>query len=59
MQVEGFDRLVASYWQRLKPLYRKLHAYVRYKLRKQYPGRFGPRDPIPAHLLGTLAYDDC
>lgn len=52
-QVDRFDQVVTRYWQALRPLYRKLHAYVRYKLRAYYPGRFGARDPIPVHLLGV------
>ena len=55
LKVEHFDSVVTCYWQALRPLYRKLHAYVRYKLRAQYPGRFGARDPIPVHLLGACA----
>ena len=51
--MEHFDSVVTRYWQTLRPLYRKLHAYVRYKLRALYPGRFGARDPIPVHLLGA------
>ena len=43
------DSLLAA----LRPLYHKLHAYLRYRLRALYPGRFGARNPIPVHLLGA------
>jgi peptidyl-dipeptidase A len=45
------DRLYAQ----VKPLYEKLHCYVRGRLRKRYPeAKIGPRAPIPAHLLGNM-----
>ena len=41
-------------WQQLSPFYKKLHAYVRSKLVKQY-GRHMPKDgTIPAHLSGNM-----
>ena len=48
------DRL----WTQLRPLYRSLHTYVRWKLREHY-GEIVPADgPIPAHLLGNLWAQD-
>jgi len=41
-------------WQGLKPLYEKLHAYVRNKLAAQYPGKVQPGGALPAHLLGNM-----
>jgi len=41
-------------WQGLKPLYQKLHAYVRNKLHKQYPEVVTTNGAIPAHLLGNM-----
>ena len=62
--------LCKSYFlQGLKPLYEKLHAYVRNKLAAQYPGKVGtiletgfehflfqvqPGGALPAHLLGNM-----
>jgi peptidyl-dipeptidase A len=45
------DRL----WNQVKPLYEKLHCYVRGRLAKQYGAdKVKPDAPIPAHLLGNL-----
>lgn len=45
------DRL----WNQVKPLYEKLHCYVRGRLAKQYGAdKVKPGAPIPAHLLGNL-----
>ncbi|XP_031573665.1 angiotensin-converting enzyme-like [Actinia tenebrosa] len=44
---------VGKLWMDLKPLYMELHAFVRYRLRKQYPVVLDS-EPIPAHLLGNM-----
>jgi peptidyl-dipeptidase A len=45
------DRL----WDQVKPLYDKLHCYVRARLRKRYGAdKIGEKAPIPAHLLGNM-----
>ena len=36
------------------PLYRKIHAYVRYFLSKKYPSVMPKDGTIPAHLLGNM-----
>lgn len=42
-------------WQNLKPLYDQLHAYVRYKLHKNYGCEVVPKTgPLPAHVLGNM-----
>ncbi|MCL2660637.1 MAG: M2 family metallopeptidase, partial [Acidobacteriaceae bacterium] len=42
-------------WKQLKPLYRELHAYVRYKLIQKYGAAAErPDGMIPAHLLGNM-----
>ncbi|GAU87321.1 hypothetical protein RvY_00195-2 [Ramazzottius varieornatus] len=44
-------------WQQLKPLYEQLHAYIRHKLKEQYPtvkALSNTNSPIPAHLLGNM-----
>lgn len=42
-------------WEKLRPLYEQLHAYVRNKLRQKYGEEIVPIDgPIPAHLLGNM-----
>ncbi|XP_055374373.1 angiotensin-converting enzyme isoform X2 [Condylostylus longicornis] len=38
--------------KQIEPLYKELHAYVRYNLIKKYPGvRLKPNKPIPQHLM--------
>jgi peptidyl-dipeptidase A len=48
-----FEAETERLWQEVKPLYEKLHCYVRTELRKAYPA-IGPKDPIPAHVLGNM-----
>ena len=48
-----FDEKVMTMFEKVKPLYQELHAYVRDKLSERYPGRFDPKGPIPAHLFGN------
>ena len=42
-------------WDQMKPLYEKIHAYVRFRFR-QYWGedKIDQYSPIPAHLLGNM-----
>jgi peptidyl-dipeptidase A len=48
---EELDRL----WKQVRPLYLKLHAYVRSKLREKYGDEVVPENgPLPAHLLGNM-----
>jgi peptidyl-dipeptidase A len=48
--VQELDRL----WEQVRPLYLKLHAYVRVKLREKYGDIVPANGPIPAHLLGNV-----
>lgn len=48
------EQLDAIY-ERLKPLYQLLHAYVRRKLAKLYPDKVSELvGPLPAHVLGDM-----
>ncbi|KAJ8252833.1 hypothetical protein GJAV_G00206100 [Gymnothorax javanicus] len=38
----------------IMPLYKELHAYVRSKLQKVYPGHIHSDGGLPAHLLGDM-----
>ncbi|KAG7158224.1 Angiotensin-converting enzyme-like 3 [Homarus americanus] len=38
-------------------VYKKLHAYVRMRLQKVYPGKIDLTGPIPAHILEMPSYD--
>ena len=42
----------------MRPLYLKLHAYVRMKLRQKYGDAVPENGPIPAHLVGNLWAQD-
>ena len=53
-ETEDFAALVESLWNELRPLYLELHAYVRYKLMKAYPGKVSGGNYIEAHLLGNM-----
>src|SRR5207302_7314318 len=48
------DRLSAQ----VRPLYLKLHAYARMKLRERYGDAVPANGPIPAHLLGNIWAQD-
>jgi peptidyl-dipeptidase A len=54
MPPDDFTKELDRLWDQVRPLYLKLHAYVRMKLRERY-GDIVPADgPIPAHLLGNI-----
>ncbi|EDO34063.1 predicted protein, partial [Nematostella vectensis] len=48
-----FTAVIKKLWTDVKPLYKELHAYVRFQLKKKYAGMSGS-GPIPAHLLGNM-----
>ena len=48
------DRL----WGQVRPLYLKLHAYMRMKLREKYGDVVPAAGPLPAHLLGNIWAQD-
>ena len=53
-EVDNLESAVEKLYTDLKPLYEELHAYVRYKLSKKYPGKVSKDGPIPAHILGNM-----
>nr|XP_050033967.1 angiotensin-converting enzyme-like [Dermacentor andersoni] len=53
-ETENMTEIVDKLWEELSPLYKKLHAYVRMRLREIYPGRLPQDGTIPAHLLGNM-----
>jgi peptidyl-dipeptidase A len=58
MPPDEFTKELDRLWDQVRPLYLKLHAYVRMKLRAKY-GDLVPADgPIPAHLLGNIWAQD-
>jgi len=55
MPPEEFAKETDRLWERLRPLYESLHAYVRGQLAKKYGAALVPaKGPIPAQLLGNL-----
>ncbi|KAL9965320.1 hypothetical protein ACROYT_G029106 [Oculina patagonica] len=53
-EVDDLEGMVEGFWDKLKPLYQELHAYVRYKLSQKYKEKMSPKGAIPAHLLGNM-----
>jgi peptidyl-dipeptidase A len=53
-EVDDLGAIVEKLWNDVRPLYLELHAYVRYKLTKVYPGKVFEDDYIEAHLLGNM-----
>jgi peptidyl-dipeptidase A len=58
MTPDAFAREVDRLWTQVEPLYKSLHAYVRWKLRAKYGDAVPANGPIPAHLLGNLWAQD-
>jgi peptidyl-dipeptidase A len=54
MPPEQFSKELDRLWTQVQPLYLKLHAYVRMKLREKYGEVVPDKGPIPAHLLGNI-----
>jgi hypothetical protein len=58
MRPDEFTRELDRLWDQVRPLYLKLHAYVRMKLREKYGDAVPENGPIPAHLLGNIWAQD-
>jgi len=55
MSAADFEHETARLWDAVRPLYEKLHCFVRGRLAKKYGADKVPKDgPIPAHLLGNM-----
>ena len=54
MPPDDFTRELDRLWDQVRPLYLKLHAYVRAKLHEKYGNIVPLTGPIPAHLLGNI-----
>jgi hypothetical protein len=53
-ETEDFKQQTATLWNTVEPYYQKLHAFVRMKLRKQYPNKMPTDGTIPVHILGSM-----
>ena len=58
MPPDAFTKELDRLWDQVRPLYLKLHAYTRMRLRQKYGDIVPENGPIPAHLLGNLWAQD-
>lgn len=49
-----FTKELDRLWDQVRPLYLKLHAYVRLRLHQKYGAVVSENAPIPAYLLGNI-----
>ncbi len=54
MPPDEFTKELDRLWEQVRPLYLKLHAYVRFKLHEKHGDLVPANGPIPAHLLGNI-----
>jgi peptidyl-dipeptidase A len=55
---DAFTKELDRLWDQVRPLYLKLHAYVRMKLHDKYGDVVSANGPLPAHLLGNIWAQD-
>src|SRR5204862_4792138 len=58
MPPDAFTKELDRLWDQVRPLYLKLHAYVRMKLHDKYGDIVLANGPLPAHLLGNIWAQD-
>ena len=58
MPPDAFTKELDRLWDQVRPLYLKLHAYVRMKLHEKYGDVVPANGPLPAHLLGNIWAQD-
>jgi peptidyl-dipeptidase A len=58
MPPDEFTKELERLWTQVRPLYLKLHAYMRMKLHAKYGDIVPVNGPIPAHLLGNIWAQD-
>ena len=58
MPADAFTQELDRLWDQVRPLYLKLHAYVRMKLHEKYGDAAPASGPIPAYLLGNIWAQD-
>ena len=52
-EVKGIEKIADKLWTEMKPLYKELHAYARYKLSEKFPKVVEKDGLIPAHLMAN------
>ena len=58
MPPDDYAKELDRLWTQVRPLYLKLHAYVRMKLLEKYGDLVPANGPIPAYLLGNIWAQD-
>jgi peptidyl-dipeptidase A len=58
MPADAFTKELDRLWDQVRPLYLKLHAYVRMRLHEKYGDAVPATGPIPAYLLGNIWAQD-
>ncbi|PYS42698.1 MAG: peptidyl-dipeptidase [Acidobacteria bacterium] len=58
MAPDAFTKELDRLWNQVRPLYLKLHAYVRMKLREKYGDVVPANGPLAAHMLGNIWAQD-
>jgi peptidyl-dipeptidase A len=58
MPPDEFTKELDRLWGQVRPLYVKLHGYVRMKLGEKYGSVVPANGPLPAHLLGNIWAQD-
>jgi peptidyl-dipeptidase A len=58
MPPDAFTKELDRLWDQVRPLYLKLHAFVRMKLHEKYGDAVPATGPIPAHVLGNIWAQD-
>ncbi len=52
---KDFQNDLESLWQEIKPLYEKVHAYVRYRLKDKWGAdKIDAEKALPAHIFGNM-----
>lgn len=54
-EIPDLESVFDEMYRQVEPLYRLLHAVVRFRLARLYPDVVDTSQPIPAHLLGIIS----
>lgn len=53
-ETPNFKEQMENLWKEIEVIYKKVHAYIRMKLRRKYGNDLFKDGTIPAHLLGNM-----
>ena len=54
-EVDNLAEVAEQLWKELEPLYKEVHAYIRFRLTEIYPDLVKDGELIPAHLSGDMS----